>query len=222
MPANDTESEAANWLIRLEKDPSPQIRANFDAWLAADPRNHAAFIRLEKTWSRVDILKRLRPLDGTVDEQVIDKFGIPTPAFDAPKKRRTPWLAIAASLLVVALGATTWIVLSRSAWQVYETEFGGFQRVALADGSTAMLNTDSRLRVRMSSGRREIVLDRGEALFTVAHDTRRPFDVTAGDTVVRAVGTAFSVRLMEQKQVDVIVSEGRVAQIGLDPGKDLV
>jgi transmembrane sensor len=217
MPANDIESEAANWLIRLERDPSSEMRANFDAWLAVDPRNHAAFIRLEKTWSRADILKRLRPLDGAVDEQVIDKFGVPTPIFDAPKKRKTPWLSIAASLLVIAVGAITWIVVSRAAWQAYETDFGGFQRVTLADGSTAMLNTDSRIRVRMNSGRREIVLDRGEALFTVAHDTRRPFDVTAGDTVVRAVGTAFSVRLMDQKQVDVIVSEGRVA---IDPPDD--
>jgi transmembrane sensor len=217
MPANDIESEAANWLIRLERDPSAEMRASCDAWLAADPRHQAAFIRLEETWSRADILNKLRPLDGAVDEQVIDKFGIPTPIFDAPKKRKIPWLATAASLLVVAVGAITWIVVSRAGWQVYETDFGGFQRVVLADGSTAMLNTDSRIRARMSSGRREIVLDRGEALFTVSHDTRRPFDVTAGETVVRAVGTAFSVRLMDQKQVDVIVAEGRVA---IDPPDD--
>jgi transmembrane sensor len=173
---------------------------------------------LEKTWIRTDILKRLRPLDGAVDEQVLDKFGVPTPIFDPQKKKpKTPLLAVAAVLLVVAVGAITWIFVSRSGWQVYETEFGGFQRVALADGSTAMLNTNSRIRARMSSGRREIVLDRGEALFTVAHDTRRPFDVTAGDTVVRAVGTAFSVRLRDQKEVDVIVTEGRVA---IDPPDD--
>jgi transmembrane sensor len=48
----------------------------------------------------------------------------------------------------------------------------------------------------------------------VARDARRPFDVTAGDTVVRAVGTAFSVRLHGEKQVDVLVAEGRVA---IDP-----
>jgi transmembrane sensor len=172
---------------------------------------------LEKTWSHADILRRLRPLDGAVDEQVLDKFGVPTPIFDPPKKRKPPLLAVAATLLIAAIGAITWIVVSRAGWQVYETEFGGFQRIALADGSTAMLNTDSRIRARMSSGRREIVLDRGEALFTVAHDTSRPFDVTAGDTVVRAVGTAFSVRLTDQKQVDVIVAEGRVA---IDPPDD--
>jgi len=67
----------------------------------------------------------------------------------------------------------------------YETEFGGFQRVALADGSTAMLNTNCRIPARMSFGKAGACAGSGEALFTVAHDRRRPFDVTAGDTVVR-------------------------------------
>jgi transmembrane sensor len=217
MPANDIEFEAANWLIRLERDPSAQLRADFSAWVAGDPRNHAAFIRLEETWSRADILKRLRPLDGAVDEQVLNKFARPAPGLDLPRKRKPPLLVVIAALVVVAVGATTGIVVLRSGWQVYETDFGGFQRVALADGSTAMLNTDSRIRARMRSGRRQIVLDRGEALFTVAHDARRPFDVAAGDTVVRAVGTVFAVRLRDARQVDVIITEGRVA---IDPPDD--
>jgi len=224
MPAHDIEAEAANWLIRLESDPSRETRSEFEAWTAVDSRNHAAFIRLETTWSRADILKKLRPLDGVVDEQVLDKFGVPVAPIDATKVEertapRTHWLALAASLVVVTIGATTWFAVARSGWQTYATEFGGFQRVALADGSTAMLNTDSRIRVRMSSSRRQIILERGEALFTVAHDTHRPFDVSAGDTVVRAVGTAFSVRLRGPQQVDVIVTEGRVA---LDPPDDVL
>jgi transmembrane sensor len=55
---------------------------------------------------------------------------------------------------------------------------------------------------------------RGEALFEVAKNKERPFDVEAGSTTVRAVGTAFSVRLHEEgrtERVDVVVSEGRVA-----------
>ena len=220
MPANDIESDAATWLIRLEGDPSPQTRADFETWLAADPRHHAAFIRLQKTWSYADIVKRLRPLDGAIDEQILDKFGAQTPIVDPPNPkttRKAPLLALAASILIAAIGGGIWFFVARSGWEVYHTEFGGFQRVVLSDGSTALLNTDSRIRVRLGSSRREIVLEKGEALFTVAHDTRRPFDVTAGDTVVRAVGTAFSVRLRDQKQVDVLVTEGRVA---IDPADD--
>jgi transmembrane sensor len=49
----------------------------------------------------------------------------------------------------------------------------------------------------------------GEAHFTVAKDPRRPFVVEAGGVAVRAIGTAFNVRL-DHANVDVLVTEGRV------------
>ena len=217
MPANEIESDAAQWLIRLEGDSSRDTRASFDAWLAADPRHQAAFVRLKETWTRVDVLKRLRPLDGTIDEQVLERFGAPATVADTPKaksRRKTPLLALAASLFLIAAGSVVWFAVRQWGWESYHTEFGGFQRVVLSDGSTAMLNTATRIRARMSSGRRQIILEKGEALFTVAHDVQRPFDVSAGDTMVRAVGTAFSVRLRDAKQVDLLVAQGRVA---IDP-----
>ena len=55
---------------------------------------------------------------------------------------------------------------------------------------------------------------RGEAIFDVAHDHRRPFDVYAGSAVVRAVGTSFDVRRVDKANVNVMVTEGRVM---LDP-----
>jgi transmembrane sensor len=224
MSASDIEAEASEWLVRLEEEPSPALRAQFEEWMAADARHRAAFVRLEKSWAHADILRKLRPLDGAVDEDVIGKFGRSGPltvvTADAlsPNERR-PWLAVAASVLVLAIGAATWFTLARTGWYVYKTEFGGFQRVSLQDGSTAFLNTNTEIRFKMTASRRQVVLSRGEALFTVAHDTQRPFDVSAADTVVRAVGTAFSVRLRDQRQVDVLVTEGRVA---IDPPDDLL
>jgi len=215
MPASDTEAEASEWLIRLETDQSPELQAAFEQWLAVDPRNRAAYVRLEKTWRHADVLRKLRPLDGAVDENIIDKFGEPGAIVVTPRRKPwLPWVAVAASIIGVTLGALGWMTYSRSGWQTYRTEQGGFQRISLQDGSTALLNTNSEIRVKLTSTRREIVLAHGEALFTVAHDAHRPFDVTAADTVVRAVGTEFSVRLRDQQQVDVIVKEGRVA---IDP-----
>jgi transmembrane sensor len=54
-------------------------------------------------------------------------------------------------------------------------------------------------------------LERGEARFQVAHDPARTFVVSAADASVRAVGTAFSVRLRDAEQVEVLVAEGAVA-----------
>ncbi len=67
----------------------------------------------------------------------------------------------------------------------------------LNDGSVVNLNTNSLMRVQLTPELRHVVLERGEALFKVTHDKKRPFDVDAGSTTVRAVGTEFSVRVRE-------------------------
>ena len=50
----------------------------------------------------------------------------------------------------------------------------------------------------------------GEAHFTVAPNPARPFTVSAGGVAVRAVGTAFNVRLATTA-VEVLVTEGKVS-----------
>ena len=88
----------------------------------------------------------------------------------------------------------------------------------LADGSVVQINTDSQVQVDFSDTLRKIRLMRGEAHFDVTRDPDRPFEVYAGKGMVKAVGTAFSVRL-SQDYIKVTVSEGRVdlAAIVEDP-----
>jgi transmembrane sensor len=219
--SRDIEAQAARWLIRLDRENSVEVRAEFQEWLASGSRNRATFVRLEKSWRRADYLKNVKPLDGEVNENVLDTF--PGALSERTRRERERDsrkglnLAIAAAAVLASLLVGLWIAVLRRETQVFKTDLGGFQRIALQDGSIALLNTNSELRVRFTRERRQIELARGEALFSVAHDTRRPFDVKAGDTVIRAVGTAFSVRLVDRKQVDVIVTEGRVA---IDPPDD--
>jgi transmembrane sensor len=125
-------------------------------------------------------------------------------------------------LALVAVGTFQWLSERSSGWHAYATDYG-FKKIVLDDGSIVHLNTHSAIRVRLSSDHREVTLERGEALFKVAHDSSRPFDVEAAGTTVRAVGTEFSVRLREpgeqtfgRKDVEVLVKEGRVA---IDPPK---
>lgn len=242
---------AAWLVRREDPDFSEQDRLAFEAWLAEDARHRAAFLRLETAWRRADRLGRLRPLDGQVDEDLLarspfvvrmDEFaareatrGLSTEAATdgaigtseaevAPTAGRRRWfvpagIAAAIALLAVAVGA--WFTLQRSDWQQFATDYGGFERIVLDDGSVVHLNTNSVMRVRFTPEHRQVVLDRGEALFKVAHETSRPFDVQAAGTTVRAVGTEFSVRVREaretggdHKDIEVLVKEGRVA---IDP-----
>jgi transmembrane sensor len=109
-----------------------------------------------------------------------------------PKWRVAVWqIGLAAS--AVAVGLIAWLFLSRPAIIEYSTAVGEQRTVSLADGSTALLNTDSRVQTQFSRHLRRITLIRGEALFSVSHDPSRPFEVHALQGVTTAVGTQFDV-----------------------------
>lgn len=228
---NDISEAAAAWLIRLEGQTTPQMWDEFQAWIEADRRNEAAFIRLRTAWTRCDRFKALRPPDGRVDRDLL----IQLPTGESPQDRppvlarvgaaargsvnapvnmdRRRWLVAAGA--VAALGAgpglLAWLTTRRYRWTYYETGVGDSHKATLPDQSSVFLNTDSRVRVRLGSSRRDTELLRGEALFTVARDKLRPFYVKAAGSLVCAIGTSFSVRIRDDRSVEVLVANGRVA-----------
>lgn len=195
------EARASRWLAaRDARAATPEEAAEFNEWLDADIRHRVAYLRLETHWQRADRLREVRPLDRAADADLLRHTAA-----------RRPWMmALAAGLVVAVLGGT-WAWQQHFSWQRYETRIGGFSRIVLEDGSVIDLNTNSDVRVRLRDDRREVRLLRGEGRFQVAHDRLRPFTVAAANTAVRAVGTAFSVRLRERARVDVLVTEGKVA-----------
>ncbi len=83
----------------------------------------------------------------------------------------------------------------------------------LPDGTRVMLAPASTLRIATTYGvtDRAVWLD-GEAVFTVVHDSTRPFAVHTARGVARDLGTRFLVRAYNTDPVtDVVVAEGRVA-----------
>jgi transmembrane sensor len=109
-----------------------------------------------------------------------------------PAARRTQrHYAVAASIgfaVVASLALFFWVTRF-----TYATSVGERRVVALDDGSRVTLNTNTRIRIDYSDTMRIVRLDRGQAYFQVAHEARRPFEVITGNSVVRAVGTAFDV-----------------------------
>jgi transmembrane sensor len=200
MRTDPIELEASRWLAGRDARPAdPELSAALEQWLQADIRHRVAYLKLESAWHRSDKLRELRPLDRGVDPDLL-------------RPPRRYWsLAIAASVVLAMLVAGLYVANTRLGWQRYETRIGGLSRIVLEDGSVVDLNTDSEVRVRIGSREREVRLVRGEGRFQVAHDQARPFVVSAANAEVRAVGTAFAVRLRTPQQVDVLVSEGTVA-----------
>ena len=216
---NDIPAAAAAWLIRLEAQTTPKIWDEFQAWIEADRRHQAAFIRLRTGWTRCDRFKLLRPADGHVDRNLLEQF--PTSVQEAPPNMdRRRWLVAAAAVggLAAGPGVLAWLTTSRFRWTYFETGVGDNRRAVLPDRSSVFLNTDTRVRVRLASTRRDSELLRGEALFTIAQDKLRPFYVKAAGSLVCGMGTSFSVHIRdESRTVEVLVRDGRV-EVGPSDG----
>ena len=85
----------------------------------------------------------------------------------------------------------------------------GYERHVLKDGSIVELNLGSQASVDFSQDLRLVMLESGEAHFTIAKNAGRPFIVMANGVAVEAVGTIFNVQIRDDS-VDVLVTEGRV------------
>lgn len=205
------EEAAADWLaLRAEGFSSAQKR-EFERWCRTDPRHTAALAQLEATCALLEKMPLVR-----AELQPVIAFPVAAhPGHPAPVSRRnlSPLgvvLGIAAAAAVAFLTVIPFLPPSASAEQIFTTSTGGYERVALVDGSVIELNAETKVRVVLAPKDRRVELVAGEAHFTVAHDRARPFIVYAGGVAVRAVGTAFNVRLAHAT-VEVLVTEGKVA-----------
>ncbi|AHE55306.1 FecR family protein [Sphingomonas sanxanigenens] len=189
-PENPIEKAATAWVIATDRGLSTEESETLDRWLAQDVRHRGAFVRAQAIWS--------------------EAIGDAPPAAQPPLPR-APWVTRRRILIgggLAAAAAGTGLILARP--PSYETERGETRRLALADGTSALLNTASRMVVRFSAQRRAVELAYGEAWFQVARDPARPFIVDAGGLRIGAVGTAFSVKMVAMA-IEVIVTEGVVA-----------
>jgi transmembrane sensor len=64
------------------------------------------------------------------------------------------------------------------------------RQVTLNDGSKVELNLGSELTYSNYKDRRQVTLEKGEAFFSVSHDTRHPFVVKAAEGKIRVTGTS--------------------------------
>lgn len=238
-PAPDPREIAAGWLMREgEGALAPETAAERDAWLAEHPDHVAAYDATSRAMRRLEAV--------SADPGIL---ALRASALSAKPARSRAWrvAAAVAAAAVLASGAG-FLTIGRSGSlpaaaleqivhpgaPVYRTVVGERSTVTLPDGSVAVLNTDTVLRVAYGKGERGVRLVRGQALFEVAHGQSRPFQVYAGDRVITALGTVFDVRL-QGDAVKVALVEGRVrvkthvepsatrpaAQVTLAPGEKL-
>ena len=207
--------EAANWVQRL-KTATPKDRAEFGRWLR-ESRAHVREMLLATSWATVlQHLGHEHRVDvARVKAAAANVVSVGPRRTSAPEGRaralRWPWLAAIAASVAITAGVLFGALpsLREVILREYVTSIGEQRTIALADGSVVSLNARSSIRVDLSSDSRDVYLNDGQALFSVAHDTARPFRVHIGDSVVQAVGTKFDVHRLSGR-IEVAVLEGRV------------
>jgi transmembrane sensor len=195
------EETARRWVIRVH-DASFADWDGLTEWLEQDPAHLAAY-------------------DAAVDddhwaEEVLRSAPPPVALGGRPRTHRR-WALVGGTAAAAALAVVgAWVTLFPADHkQEIATGPGQHRTFALADGSTVILNASTRLTFDASKPR-AVTLVAGEALFTIRHNARDPFVVTAGGTRLVDAGTVFDV-VHDHDALEVAVAQGAVVYA---PGKD--
>ena len=189
--------QARAWVIKMhDAELLPEEKTDLQRWIAQSSAHKNELTRLARRWRQLDVLTEL---------------AVPRQIQSVTRKKDTAlWTGLAAMAAALLFVMVLQPLGFHTSTTVYATAVGEQRQVLLPDKSTVLLNTNSAVQVSYTRARRGIQLIQGEAHFDVSPDPERPFYVQAGKSVVRAIGTAFSVYL-KQQSVEVLVTEGRVA-----------
>ena len=202
-------NEAASWIAQLDGgDISNADRIALAEWMARSPRHENEIRRLASLWSSVnDVLDEAitTPKHTPITSILAAWFKIrPVTLAGVTAAIMAPFAGIAVALFVFAQP-----VDDTQNFATYHVKRGEMRTITLVDGSLVHLNTDSVAEIYDLDSARVVRLIRGEGMFSVEKDPARPFQVIAGAGVVEAVGTRFTVRVLEG-DIDVTVSEGAI------------
>jgi len=202
------EHQAASWLIRTERGLTAAEQDEFLLWLTADSRHGAALAQHKRNWKRLDLLGEWKPEHSPRPNRDL-LAPPPNRLLTFPPVGRTWRVALSLAAALVLGFFVSQQMPPAAAPMAPDAPIALIEERTLEDGSIIAINRGAIVNVRYTPQERQVQLVVGEAHFTVAKNSARPFIVTAGNVAVRAVGTAFNVRL-GASEVDVLVTEGTV------------
>ncbi|MBW2370370.1 MAG: FecR domain-containing protein [Deltaproteobacteria bacterium] len=209
---------ASAWAAKLKAGTiSRKEKARLDDWLSEKSAHKATFDRMNAVWDEFGEFKDHPLVAGELDK-------IKHPAWMGGFRRffrlnsGSPFMRpLAAAATIVLVVAAAWMMQTNDhspetapAPPAYHSKIGEQKTVLLADGSTAILDTNTSLSIQYSETTRNAELITGSALFSVVHDSDRPFTVIANNTQVQVLGTEFNVSMRNGHKVIVEVLQGSV------------
>lgn len=225
MPVLDDETElpplqqqAIEWLMLLRtRELTESETQDFADWLSQDISHTNAFAEAEKLFDAMTQAAQMHEPDSEFIPGQAPLQTIVSPATTQTRKRHSlSWIALPLGFAAVWLFAVTLVWPKQaSLWgdifSDYHTGTSEQRNIELSDGSRILLNTNTAISVDYQTSIRQIVLHHGQALFTVATDSGRPFEVSAGELQIRALGTVFEVYRKESNDIEIVVDEHAVS-----------
>ena len=205
--------EAADWVAKKIGGFTAKDQDAFFDWLAGDPRHGEWYERHKKTWKNLDQLAQWLPEHSDKPNQDLLKHRYPRYFWG--------WMSGIAAALI--LGLVVFLSMAgprKSQYIATNLVANAYESHELPDGSVVELNQGAALKVKYTKALRRVELVSSEAHFDVTKDPDRPFIVRVRGIDIRAVGTAFNVRLTDQS-VQVIVTEGKVRVTASPTNKDV-
>lgn len=203
LPDTALLKEAADWAMTFQYGaPTESERQAFDHWRRQSPAHDAAWARAQTVF---DTFNQVH--DG------IGKDALEHLKHSNNSRRRS--LRMLITLLTVV--PTGWLAWRHTPWREWTadvaTATGERRTLELPDGSRLVLNTASAVNIAFNTTERRIRLVAGEILITTHTDpapVHRPFLVDTPHGGVRALGTRFSMRHLNQDHCHVAVFQGAV------------
>lgn len=209
------EDRAAEWALKIEDGLTESQKIELESWLEKHPDFETHLERFQKSWKRFEILN---PQHFSLENLNTNRKQNANRARFSTKK----WLlafGVAATIALFGIGFAvnkTGYLNPNHNLHTFHYEEGDFYE--LEDGSTLDLNVGAEVVSKYSTELREFWIKSGEAYFTVAKDLDRPFDVYAGKTRLRALGTQFNVKC-DDSAIEILVTEGIVSLSNSTPKK---
>ncbi|MEM9158565.1 MAG: FecR domain-containing protein [Verrucomicrobiota bacterium] len=202
---------AARWVMRRMdyRNRRGARERSFRSWLEAREEHEEAYREAERALERMES-------PGVFEDKEVGEV---LAAYQSERQSETYFFwrygsVAAAAAIVFALFAFGTFDFGEE----FSTQVSEQRENRLADGTLVSMDAGTRIRFFDNELERRVVLMEGAAVFDIANGDPRPFSVEVGNTVIRDIGTVFSVKKREgiggdygvDESVEVAVEEGIV------------
>jgi len=175
------------------------LEDSMEVWEVAESSDLEFQPNIDAAWANID--KRLNQVRATDKQEAVIK----------PIGFFRPWMRIAAAVLFL-VSIAVWQYPNIMGKKMVTTETVAQEKttIDLPDGTKVWLNQKSSLQYEKQFDKRIVHLE-GEAFFDVAKMKGKPFEIYAGASKTRVLGTSFNVRAYpDENKVEIAVETGKV------------